>query len=105
MDVDLSLMKQLLTLNEAIQDLKSQQEFRSRPSSLGSSRDLSGSECSVSETDMFGSLDDVNDDVFFKPGCVKSEVMSASHGNISGLTKCAVFEEQNSFDSGTYETF
>ncbi|XP_052814540.1 uncharacterized protein LOC128241577 [Mya arenaria] len=99
MEVDLGLMRQLLTLNEAIEDLKSQRDFRS--ASLASSRDLSGSECSVSDTDMYGSLDDVTDDVFYKTGntCV-------TQGNSTHVyRKRGCYEEQNSFDSGTFETY
>ena len=56
MDQDLSLMKQLLTLNEAIEDLKWQRNYYHSQSSIPqSSCDLSESDWSVSETDMFGS--------------------------------------------------
>lgn len=51
MDQDLSLMKQLLTLNEAIEDLKWQSRNNSRSFST-SSCDLSGSDLSVSDTEM-----------------------------------------------------
>lgn len=56
MDQDLSLMKQLLTLNEAIEDLKWQKKYYHSQSSVpGSSCDLSTSDWSVSETDMYES--------------------------------------------------
>jgi len=56
MDQDLSLMKQLLTLNEAIQDLKAGRSLGNSKDSVDSSRDLmSESDWSVSETDMYGS--------------------------------------------------
>lgn len=54
MDQDLSLMKQLLTLNEAIEDLKWQRRYScSKTSLLVSSCDIEENECSVSETDIF----------------------------------------------------
>lgn len=54
MDQDLSLMKQLLILNEAIEDLKVQRGYLSSRGSLPSSScDLSESQWSVSETEMF----------------------------------------------------
>ena len=56
MDQDLSLMKQLLILNEAIEDLKVQRGYLSSRGSLPSSScDLSESQWSVSETEMFES--------------------------------------------------
>ena len=59
MDQDLSLMKQLLTLNEAIEDIKWQRNYYSSQSSMAaSSCDLNESDWSVSETDMFGSESD-----------------------------------------------
>jgi hypothetical protein len=51
MDQDLSLMKQLLTLNEAVEDLKWQSRNNSRSFST-SSCDISGSDLSVSDTEM-----------------------------------------------------
>lgn len=60
MDQDLSLMKQLLTLNEAIEDLKWQRKYYHSQSSMPeSSCDLNESDWSVSETDMFGSENEV----------------------------------------------
>ncbi|XP_059151635.1 uncharacterized protein LOC131937915 [Physella acuta] len=56
MDQDLSLMKQLLTLNETIEELKWQRQYYSC-SSL-SSRDV-GSNWSVSDTEMYESDDDL----------------------------------------------
>ena len=59
MDQDLSLMKQLLTLNEAIEDIKWQRNYYNSQSSMAaSSCDLSESDWSVSDTDMFGSEGD-----------------------------------------------
>ncbi|XP_029640199.1 putative uncharacterized protein DDB_G0272516 [Octopus sinensis] len=56
MDQDLSLMKQLLILNETIEDLKVQRGYLSSRGSLPSSScDLSESQWSVSETEMFES--------------------------------------------------
>lgn len=55
MDQDLSLMKQLLTLNETIEDLKWQKKNHSQSSFPTSSCDLSESDWSVSETDMYDS--------------------------------------------------
>ena len=62
MDQDLSLMKQLLTLNEAIEDLKVKRLYHvSKDSLRGSSHDvLNASDLSVSETDMFDSDVDLN---------------------------------------------
>lgn len=62
MDQDLSLMKQLLTLNEAIEDLKVKRLYHvSKDSLQGSSHDvLNASDLSVSETDMFDSDDDLS---------------------------------------------
>lgn len=57
MDQDLSLMKQLLTLNEAIEDLKWQSRNNSRSFST-SSCDLCGSDLSVSDTEMVFHSDD-----------------------------------------------
>lgn len=54
MDQDLSLMKQLLTLNETIEELKWQKKH-SQSSIPTSSCDLSDSDWSVSETDMYDS--------------------------------------------------
>lgn len=54
MDLDLSLMKQLLTMNEAIEELKFQQDYKHRHSTDS----LDSSQWSVSETDMYSSDDD-----------------------------------------------
>lgn len=64
MDQDLSLMKQLLTLNEAIEDLKVKRLYHlSKDSMRTSSQEMHASDWSVSETDMFDSDDEefVND--------------------------------------------
>lgn len=59
MDQDLSLMKQLLTLNEAIEDLKSRRLYHvSKDSLRASSQDMHASDWSVSETDMFETDDE-----------------------------------------------
>lgn len=59
MDQDLSLMKQLLTLNEAIEDLKTKRLYHVSKDSLpASSQDIHASDWSVSETDMFDSEDE-----------------------------------------------
>lgn len=59
MDQDLSLMKQLLTLNETIEELKWQRRYYySRGSLPGSSTDLRHSDCSISDTEMYESDDD-----------------------------------------------
>lgn len=59
MDQDLSLMEQLLTLNEAIEDIKWQRNYYSSQSSMAaSSCDLNESDWSVSETDMYRSKSD-----------------------------------------------
>lgn len=59
MDLDLSLMKQLLTMNDTIEELKYQRDFMYRHSSTSTSLNLSDSDLSVSDTDMFGSEDDL----------------------------------------------
>lgn len=60
MDQDLSLMKQLLTLNETIEDLKWQKKYYHSQSSLpDSSCDLSRSDLSISDTDMYDSENEV----------------------------------------------
>ena len=64
MKQDLTLMKQLLTLNDTIEDIKSQRLYGSSKESLASSRDLSASDWSVSDTDMYIQDDDDEDDVF-----------------------------------------
>ncbi|KAL4237140.1 hypothetical protein ACF0H5_005520 [Mactra antiquata] len=59
MDQDLSLMKQLLTLNEAIEDLKTKRLYHvSKDSLRASSQELHASDWSVSETDMYETDDD-----------------------------------------------
>ena len=58
MDQDLSLTRQLLTLNEAIEDLKWQKRH-SYKTVLDSSCELSESDWSVSETDMYESGSDI----------------------------------------------
>ena len=59
MEQDLSLMKQLLTLNETIEDLKWQRRYYYSPHSLSaSSIELDHSDCSVSDTEMYDSEDD-----------------------------------------------
>ena len=59
MDKDLGLMKQLLNLNEAIEDLKWQKRTSFVPTPTGSSCALGESDWSVSETDMYESESDV----------------------------------------------
>ena len=59
MDKDLCLMKQLLTLNETIEDLKWQKNNNYSQTILDSTCDLSESDWSVSETDMYESESDV----------------------------------------------
>ena len=68
MDQDLSLMKQLLTLNEAIEDLKVKRMYHvSKDSLRASSQELHVSDWSVSETDMFDSEDNLSKKVYSKP--------------------------------------
>ena len=59
MEEDLSLMKQLLNLNETIEDLKWQKRNSFIQMSGDSSCDLGESDWSVSETDMYESESDV----------------------------------------------
>lgn len=59
MDQDLSLMKQLLTLNESIEDLKTKRLYHvSKDSLRASSQEMHASDWSVSETDMFETDDE-----------------------------------------------
>ena len=58
MDQDLRLTKQLLTLNETIEDLKWQKRYSYKPM-LDSSSELTESDWSVSETDMYESESEV----------------------------------------------
>nr|XP_022317690.1 uncharacterized protein LOC111120928 [Crassostrea virginica] len=54
MDQDLCLMKQLLTLNETIEDIKTRRWYSDSQNSLkASSVDLGASDASLSETDMY----------------------------------------------------
>lgn len=81
MDQDLSLMKQLLTLNEAIEDLKWQRNYYCSQSSIAaSSCDLNESDWSVSETDMYES---------------ESEDLT-KHTTITSVTQSDVTRRQNS---------
>ena len=96
MDQDLSLMKQLLTLNEAIEDLKVKRLYHvSKDSLRASSQELHASDWSVSETDMFDSEDSLAKKVYSKavssthslpvPVSVKSSV-SKTKLEVSGTT-------------------
>lgn len=68
MDQDLSLMKQLLTLNEAIEDLKVKRLYHvSKDSLRASSQEMHASDWSVSETDMFDSEDNLAKKIYNKP--------------------------------------
>ena len=68
MDQDLSLMKQLLTLNEAIEDLKVKRLYHvSKDSLRASSQELHASDWSVSETDMFDSVDSLTKKTVSEP--------------------------------------
>lgn len=68
MDQDLSLMKQLLTLNEAIEDLKVKRLYHvSKDSLRASSQELRVSDWSVSETDMFDSEPNLAKKKYNKP--------------------------------------
>lgn len=109
MDLDLSLMKQLLTMNDAIEELKFQQDFRHRHST--DSLEMEGSDWSVSETDMYGS----DDDLFEKCPVADQDFGSEVKGHTSIKTinstndilktfKLAetFIPEPNSFDSGIY---
>lgn len=58
MDQDLSLMKQLLTLNESIEELKFKRRYSCESVPQDSEESINGSDWSVSETDIFNSDDD-----------------------------------------------
>ena len=132
MDQDLSLMKQLLTLNEAIEDLKWQKKYyHSQNSMPDSSCDLNESDWSVSETDMYdsesealrkyptvsalslqGSFDGRKDSET-RLSTPKSKTASCHSVKSCArdipkdldffLTASPCHEEQNSFDSGIHE--
>ena len=56
MDQDLCLMRQLLTLNEAIEDIKTKRLYGMSKNSLHvESQDLGDSDWSISDTDMYAS--------------------------------------------------
>ncbi|KAK3091146.1 hypothetical protein FSP39_017495 [Pinctada imbricata] len=60
MDQDLCLMRQLLTLNEAIEDIKTKRLYGMSKNSLhADSRDMSASEWSLSDTDLYASDADI----------------------------------------------
>lgn len=101
MDQDLSLMKQLLMLNEAIEDLK----FRRRHSNssvTSSSCDLSGSNLSVSDTDMFHSGDDENEISRKSLNQVcNTKFIFPEVGSLTGSPKNKIEDEHSScYDSG-----
>lgn len=123
MDQDLSLMKQLLTLNEAIEDLKVKRLYHvSKDSLRASSQELHVSDWSVSETDMFDSEDNLAKKTYNKPVCsthslpvpVKSSSVVGTRLELSeiGRRKCDItimvngtplkvrHGQQSSLDSG-----
>ncbi|KAL8621671.1 hypothetical protein ACOMHN_024642 [Nucella lapillus] len=122
MDQDLSLMKQLLTLNETIEDLKWQRRYYC-PSR--SSADLEDdSDCSISDTDMYESEDDL---LFLPSSSSKSPNTTTTTTTATTTTSCrrhsvtshkserrcsdssespakTYHGEQDSFDSGIHES-
>lgn len=121
MDQDLSLMKSLLTLNEAIEDLKWKNQYYHSHSSMDDS--CSDSELSVSETDMFESESEAQDttssccaraksghsfDFYDNDSCKKYSSKPAIPTSLnidipSESYKLSCHEELNSFDSGIHE--
>lgn len=74
MDQDVSLMRQLLTLNETIEEIKQKRMYGvSKDSLRASSVDLSCSSDSVSETDMFS-----NDEEDSKINSIRGHINSVS---------------------------
>lgn len=114
MDLDLSLMKQLLTMNDTVEELKYQQDFMYRHSSTSSSLNLSDSELSVSDTDMFGSDDDLFEKCTLSCDVSKNDAISnnenvaffgkgVQHTNLQQKFTVAshkVLNEHNAFDYG-----
>lgn len=71
MDQDVSLMKQLLTLNETIEDIKSRRLYGySKESLCESNADLDGSRDSFSDLDLYDSDDALNKTSNLKYACV-----------------------------------
>ncbi|XP_076439919.1 uncharacterized protein LOC143279698 [Babylonia areolata] len=79
MDQDLSLMKQLLTLNETIEDLKWQRRYYS---TSRSSADLDDSECSISDTEMYES----DEDLFLHPATTTATTTTSSDSSSTVVT-------------------
>jgi len=114
MDLDLSLMKQLLTLNETIEDLKWQRKFFIHQSSLPSSS------CDLqTPTDWMASDADISESVFdeARPLTENNKACSDQIALATSSPKCSdnglqfdfaskdptVYLEQDSFDSGIHE--
>ena len=75
MDQDLSLMKQLLTLNESIEELKVKRLYHvSKDSLRASSQELHASDWSISETDMY----DTDEECEKTLKCVKDRLSNSS---------------------------
>lgn len=86
MDQDLSLMKQLLTLNETIEELKWQRRYYySKTSVRGSSQDLDHSDWSVSDTEMY----DSDEDIATKTATTTTTT-TASHSQVSSSRQLPV---------------
>ena len=116
MDQDLCLMRQLLTLNEAIEDIKTKRLYGISKNSLHvESQDLGDSDWSISDTDMYASEEN-----FTKPlndarpaltrASTKSDIVIKESQSNSKLVhpeilvndhpiKC-IHSVQRSFDSG-----
>lgn len=98
MDQDLSLMKQLLTLNETIEELKWQKKYYHSQSSVpNSSCDLSGSDLSISETDMYDSENEAT-----RKYSTSSPVSLKEHGNKRDMH---INEENNEFEKSQTDLF
>lgn len=91
MDQDLSLMKQLLTLNEAIEDLKTKRLYHvSKDSLRASSQEMHASDWSVSETDMF----ETDDESEKKPMDLKEKLQMSSISLPVPLTQESRFDSR-----------
>ena len=118
MDQDLSLMKQLLMLNESIEELKWKRRH-SYESMAGSSCELSDSDWSVSDTDMFASESELTNN---KADTKSEETLLQNFGHSCSLMdkhstpklsrkslvtniiyKHTTEENQNSCDSGIHD--
>ncbi|XP_033738143.1 uncharacterized protein LOC117325793 [Pecten maximus] len=88
MDQDLSLMKQLLTLNETIEDIKSRRLYGvSKESICQSDEDLGGSRDSFSDMDLYDSDEELHKQTSMKYTCLTVKDDFKRKANLSSRTK------------------